>query len=99
MSSFILDNDYFVIMSHVDIIMKKKVTFSNIIFVRLIQTRLEFNFENFICDLWWSAKDYTNFKVDAFNEMLKFRLKYPDICYNDRKDILYQPNNFYDDNE
>jgi hypothetical protein len=51
---------------------KKKVTFSNIVYVYLIPDR-QIMFENNMIDLlWWSMKDYVNFRENIINEYKHF---------------------------
>lgn len=47
---------------------KKKVTFSNIVLVCLIPDRCMMFENNMIESLWWSMKDYIDFRKNVRNE-------------------------------
>lgn len=51
---------------------KKKVTFSNIVYIYLIPDR-QIMFENNMIDLlWWFMKDYVNFRKNLKNDYKHF---------------------------
>jgi len=92
-------SNYFLLMSELDSMIKKTVTFSSVVYLRLIPTRREIVEENLFDELWWSEKDFIQFRIETFDEMNELKQKHPNITRQEVLKLLYQPGNIcYDKN-
>lgn len=98
MSLAVYNANYLLLMPQLDFMLKKSVSFSNIVSVWLIPSRKELLNVNILQELWWSDKDFARFRIECFDEMLELKGKHPDISRRQILKLLYQPRNItYDE--
>ena len=98
MSLTLYNANYLLLMSQLDFTMKKSVSFSNMVRVWMIPSRKELLDVNILQELWWSDKDFAQFRRECFDEMLELKAKHPDISRRQMLKLLYQPRNItYDE--
>jgi hypothetical protein len=93
MSLIFSNSNYLLLVSQLDSMMKKSVTFSNIVHLRLIPTRKEIVDADLLQELWWSTKDFIRFRIECFDEMTELKRKHPNITTREMLKLLYQPRN------
>jgi hypothetical protein len=71
----------------------KKVRFNNKIYVYLIPSYKDIEYNKLINDIWWNSYDYKIAVETQKKEINELMLRHRGMRYKDAIKLLYQPNN------